>query len=57
MKKLAEVIAKLAMKTAVSAGGTASQWLVYQPAEPAMLKKLRKYIGKTGYGNTVPCLY
>lgn len=42
MKKLAEVIAKLAMKTAVSAGGTASQWLVYQPAEPAMLKKLRK---------------
>ena len=42
MKKLADVIAKLAMKTAVSAGGTASQWLVYQPAEPAMLKKLRK---------------
>ena len=42
MKKLAEIIAKIAMKTAISAGGTASQWLVYQPVEPAALKKLRK---------------
>lgn len=42
MKKLAEAIAKLAMKTAVSAGGTASQWFVYQPIEPVAVKKLRK---------------
>ena len=42
MKKLVEIIAKLAMKTAVSAGGTASQWYVYQPIEPAAVKKLRK---------------
>ena len=42
MKKLAEIIAKIAMKTAVSAGGTASQWFVYQPIEPVAAKKLRK---------------
>lgn len=42
MKKLAETIAKLAKKTAVSACGTASLWYVYQPVEPAVLKKLRK---------------
>jgi cyclic lactone autoinducer peptide len=42
MKKLAEVVAKIAMKTAISAGGAASQWNVYQPVEPAALKKLLK---------------
>lgn len=42
MNKLAEIIAKLAMKTAVSAGGAASQWNIFQPVEPTALKKLRK---------------
>ena len=42
MKKLAEIIAKLAMKAAISAGGAASQWNIYQPVEPAAVTKLRK---------------
>lgn len=42
MKKLASFISKMAMKAAISAGGAASQWNVYQPVEPAALKQLLK---------------
>ena len=42
MKKLAKLAAALALKAAKSAAGSASEWNVYQPKEPASLKKLFK---------------
>ncbi|MCI9448852.1 MAG: cyclic lactone autoinducer peptide [Clostridiales bacterium] len=42
MKKLAEKIAAAAMFAAKSAAGSASEWDVYQPKEPANLKKILK---------------
>ena len=33
-------VAKLAMKTAISAAGAASFWNTYQPKEPAKLKDI-----------------
>lgn len=42
MKKIAKLAASLALKAAKSAAGAASEWNVYQPKEPASLKKLCK---------------
>ena len=42
MKKIAKLVAAAALKAAKSASGAASEWLSYQPKEPAMLKKLMK---------------
>lgn len=42
MKAIAKIISSLALKAAKSAAGAASDWNVYQPKEPANLKKLLK---------------
>lgn len=42
MKIISKVIAKAALSTAKEAAGKASQWLQYQPKEPAELKKMLK---------------
>lgn len=42
MKKIAKLVADIALKAAKSAAGAASDWNTYQPKEPAMLKKLIK---------------
>ncbi len=39
---IAKAIAKLALKSAKAAGGTASYFGPYQPKEPASLKKIVK---------------
>lgn len=41
-KKIANVIAKLALKSAKAACGAASSYGPYQPKEPANLKKILK---------------
>ena len=41
-KAIAKKAAKIVMVTAKSAAGAASDWLSYQPKEPAALKKLQK---------------
>lgn len=42
MKKLNEIVAKIALKAAISAAGAASDWSTYQPKEPEILKTLIK---------------
>lgn len=42
MKKIAKLFAKVALSTAKSASGAASQWMTYQPKEPAALKQMLK---------------
>ncbi len=42
MKKIAQLIANIALIAAKSAAGAASEWNAYQPKEPAMLKKIVK---------------
>lgn len=42
MKKIAKLVANIALKAAKSAAGAASDWGAYQPKEPASLKKLLK---------------
>ena len=42
MKKIGKIIAAVALKAAKSAAGAASEWNIYQPKEPAILKKLLK---------------
>ncbi|NLO42007.1 MAG: cyclic lactone autoinducer peptide [Bacteroidales bacterium] len=37
LKKMADIV----LKTAKSAAGSASDWYVYQPKEPKMLKELK----------------
>ncbi len=41
-KAIANIIAKVALKTAKAACGTASYFGVYQPKEPANIKELLK---------------
>ncbi len=41
-KKIAEILAKFARKTAVSACGATSNWNTYQPKEPSALRKFSK---------------
>jgi cyclic lactone autoinducer peptide len=41
-QKIEKMVAKLALKTAVSACGAASNWNVCQPVEPKSLKKFSK---------------
>lgn len=41
-KRIAKLVADLALKSAKSAAGAASDWHAYQPKEPAALKMLRK---------------
>ncbi len=41
-EQMAKLIAKIAHNTAVSACGAASNWNIYQPKEPATLKKIAK---------------
>lgn len=41
-KTIAKLVASIALKAAKSACGEASQWNIYQPKEPAALKKLLK---------------
>ena len=38
--RLVEKIAEIVLKAAKSAAGSASDWAVYQPKEPEMLKKM-----------------
>jgi len=40
--KIEKIAAKLALKTAISARGAASNWNVCQPVEPKALKKISK---------------
>lgn len=42
MKKIAKLVANVALKAAKSAAGAASDWGTYQPKEPTNLKKLLK---------------
>ena len=42
MKKIAKLLADTALKAAKSAAGAASEWGIFQPKEPASLKKLLK---------------
>jgi cyclic lactone autoinducer peptide len=42
MKKISQIIAKLAFNAAVSAAGSASDWCTYQPKEPEILKDFIK---------------
>jgi len=39
---MAKLVAKLALNTAISACGAASNWNTYQPKEPAALKQMAK---------------
>jgi len=41
-KRLAEMTAAVALKSAKSAAGAASDWTIYQPKEPKMIKKMIK---------------
>lgn len=41
-EKMSKVLANFVLKIAKSAAGTASEWNVYQPKEPEMLKKITK---------------
>ena len=41
-KKIEKLIADIALKSAKSAAGAASEWHVYQPKEPAILRSLFK---------------
>jgi len=41
-KRIAKAIANVALKAAKSASGAASDWNVYQPKEPSILKKMGK---------------
>ncbi len=41
MKRIAKLIASIALGAAKAACGSASQWNMYQPKEPAMLKHLK----------------
>lgn len=42
LNAIAKVVAAIVKKTAVSAGGAASNWNAYQPKEPAALKNMAK---------------
>ena len=42
LNMIAKVVANIALKTAVAACGAASNWNMYQPKEPAMLKTMMK---------------
>lgn len=42
MERIAQFIAMLAYNAAMSAAGCASDWNLYQPKEPTLLKKLAK---------------
>lgn len=42
MKKISELFAKAALSAAKSAAGSASQFMAYQPKEPAELKQMLK---------------
>lgn len=41
-EKMLKRLANILFKIAVSASGAASDWNVYQPKEPEILKKLRR---------------
>jgi cyclic lactone autoinducer peptide len=40
-KKILNIVAKVGIRTATDAGGTASMYGLYQPAEPKALQQLR----------------
>lgn len=42
MKMIEKMLSKVALATAKKSAGNASVWLVYQPKEPASLKKISK---------------
>lgn len=42
LRILAQMIADIVLKSALSAAGASSDWEVYQPKEPASLRKLLK---------------
>lgn len=46
MKSIANFVAKAAISVAKSAAGSASQFLTYQPKEPAELKQMLKMPNK-----------
>lgn len=41
-KRITKLVADIALKSAKSAAGAASDWQLYQPKEPAALKKFLK---------------
>ncbi|MBQ7669291.1 MAG: cyclic lactone autoinducer peptide [Clostridia bacterium] len=40
--RIAKMLAAITLKVAKSAGGSASDWNMYQPKEPETLKKIMK---------------
>ena len=42
MKVIEKILSKAALATAKKAAGNASGWAIYQPKEPASLKKMKK---------------